>query len=97
MSDGTDASFGHPGTCTKRVPAGQTCDDYSSGAPPTLCDAATYCEDHDTSGTCVPKLPAGSACSGDDMCLSDNCEDSKLCSTQTSEEKTALLGFCLRL
>ena len=94
---GVFASSDHPGTCTKQVPAGQTCDDYYSGAPPTLCDAATYCQEHDMAGTCVPKLAAGSACSNASMCLSDNCDDTNLCSTQTSDEQTALLGFCLRL
>jgi hypothetical protein len=96
-SDGVAASFGHPGTCETRVHAGQTCDDSDSGAPPTLCDAATYCEEHDTAGTCMPKLPAASACSNDSMCLSDHCDDTHVCSTQTSDEQTALFGFCLRL
>lgn len=97
IDGGVFASTDHPGTCTKQVPAGQTCDDYYSGAPPTLCDAATYCQDHDMAGTCMPKLAAGTACNNSSMCLSENCDDTNVCSTQTSDEQTALLGFCLRL
>jgi hypothetical protein len=96
-SEGVDASFDHPGTCTKRVPAGQTCADYYSGAALTICDAASYCQAQDMAGVCMPKLPAGSACNGPTMCLSNDCDDTNVCSSQTSDEKTALLGFCLRL
>jgi hypothetical protein len=31
------------------------------------------------------------------MCASDQCDETKVCSPQTSSKKTALLGFCARL
>ncbi len=66
-------------------------------APPTVCDAASYCQSHDMGGTCMPKLPAGSTCNGPTMCLSNDRDDTNVCSSQASDEKTALLGFRLRL
>src|SRR5688572_4752721 len=50
-SEGSEAGFDRPGTCTKRVPAGQTCQDYVSRA---LCDEASFCRYNDD-----PNLPGG--------------------------------------
>jgi hypothetical protein len=99
-SDGSEAGFDRPGTCTKRVPAGQTCNDFVS---PALCDDASFCLDNDdpnvSGGICEPRRPAGSPCDYDSMCLSDRCdtETAYLCSTLTRSEARALFALCSRL
>jgi hypothetical protein len=99
-SEGSEAGFDRPGTCTKRVPAGQVCNDSISRA---LCDDKSFCLDDedasDASGTCESRRPAGSPCDVDSMCLSDRCdiETTNLCSTQTHSERLALFAYCARL
>lgn len=100
-SDGTEASYDHAGTCTRRVTSAQVCGDNVTHA---LCDATNYCQDTSDDrfmpgGVCVPKLAAGSACLNDAMCVSGTCDLSttKACSTQTKSERLGLLAYCARL
>ena len=97
-SEGVEAGFDRPGTCTERVPAGRICEDYVSHA---VCDAATFCHDNgdpnQPGGICEPKLAVGGTCNGDGMCVSGNCDDTThTCSATTSSGELSLLGYCSR-
>lgn len=90
---GIDASYEHPGICTRRAATGQGCSDEDGT---TLCVDGSYC--NGAVGVCETKLGAGVACMGDSQCQSDNCDlDTHQCSPQTSGERLALLAYCSHL
>ena len=99
-SDGSDVDLSSdPGTCTKQVPAGQSCDEESS---PAVCDASSFCHYPDGAllpgGTCETKHPAGTTCLNDQECVSGACDsDASTCSTRTPSEQLSMFAYCARL
>jgi hypothetical protein len=78
-------SNGDPGTCAETVSAGSSC-------AQAACDSTSFCDG--TSLSCVAKQPAGTSCGIDGECESGNCDSTSTCSTLTSSEQLAQLGYC---
>jgi hypothetical protein len=92
---GSSPSSSNLGTCTRRVPVGQTCEDFTER---TICDAAGYCKSVDeTSQVCVTKQLPGSNCTFGFECDSDVCGTDGTCSELTATNRLAQTAYCQSL